>query len=628
LIRKMERRAHITYLPVVGAVLLAFSLSPAGAQTAVGAQGRERVVSPARDHPQETEERAKATDRARGRAYMFYYQIGTRYALAGRYAEALSAFKRALLLNPKDGDIYFSLGNVYSGLGQWADAVEAYKEAIRLSGDDGEAHNNLGVAYLNLGALTQAVASFERAARLYPAWAEPHFNLGRAYSRMGRRDEAEAAYRRAVRLRPDLAARISQTEPSAPPNVSPRTNRAQPPDQPVAARPKEEETTVKQKAEPSDLALAHRVGETPASDAARARQINASGGTSRPPEPPPGTETKPAIEKPAIELLAETKASSPESATSTREGASSGDPSTRGTNLTVLPPAVSVTTEPGASSNASPEKEAQPAAPAPVPVKRSAPPATGGPNAAGAVDPSSIYRVGPGDMLEVRVLNAPARGPTRFRVTAGGLLEYGPAGAPLRVAGLTVDEIKEKLAARLERRMARKDPEVVVGVREYASHHIIVGGLVNDPGTRIIQREAVPLYAVIADAQPRPEAGQAVISSRATGRRTTVDLADSAAMNTLVHAGDVVTVERRARRFIYIGGRVAAPGEKEFHPGMTLTQAILAAGGALSDTSVVKIIRPDADGRLTTVSYDLKEILLGQIPDPPLQAGDRITVTQ
>src|SRR3712207_9203005 len=53
--------------------------------------------------------------------------------------------------------------------------------------------------------------------------------------------------------------------------------------------------------------------------------------------------------------------------------------------------------------------------------------------------------------------------------------------------------------------------QLVVSVREYVSHSVVVAGLVNDPGTKALRREAMPLYVVLAEAQPRPEAGMATI---------------------------------------------------------------------------------------------------------------------
>ncbi|MGH9901663.1 MAG: polysaccharide biosynthesis/export family protein, partial [Pyrinomonadaceae bacterium] len=259
-------------------------------------------------------------------------------------------------------------------------------------------------------------------------------------------------------------------------------------------------------------------------------------------------------------------------------------------------------------------------------AKPEAPPAAKTTKPDAAVDPTSVYRVGVGDVLDVRLLDAPAGPSSLFTVSAGGLLEYPLAGNPLRVAGMTCDEIRDILTAELKRRAIDQNPELAVGVREYVSHNVIVSGLVAEPGTKVLRREAVPLYVLIAEAQPRPEAGQVRIVSHAAGRTTTAGILDHAAMNTLVYPGDVLTVEARPAQFFYIGGAVETPGQKDFQPGMTLTQGILKAGGNLSAGGEVKIMRQGEDGLLATTSYRLKEIVAGKMPDPLLRPDDRIEV--
>ncbi|MFN2493688.1 MAG: SLBB domain-containing protein, partial [Pyrinomonadaceae bacterium] len=50
-------------------------------------------------------------------------------------------------------------------------------------------------------------------------------------------------------------------------------------------------------------------------------------------------------------------------------------------------------------------------------------------------------------------------------------------------------------------------------------------------------------------------------------------------MSRLVHPGDVITLQTNPIQFFYVAGEVKAPGEKTFRRGLTLTQAIIAAGG-------------------------------------------------
>jgi protein involved in polysaccharide export with SLBB domain len=241
-------------------------------------------------------------------------------------------------------------------------------------------------------------------------------------------------------------------------------------------------------------------------------------------------------------------------------------------------------------------------------------------------DPTNVYRVGVGDVLNIRLLNAQGRESTLFSVMAGGLLEYPLAGDPIQVAGLTTDEIDARLTSLIK---LYENPQVIVSVREYASHTVIVTGLVNDPGTKVLRREAMPLYVVLAEAQLKPEAGRATIM-RADGKSLEVSLTDPKATTTLVLPGDVLTISAlppAPPQFFYIGGQVALPGQKDFHAGLTLTQAVLASGGTTRFAgSKVKVSRQGADGRLVTTEYNLKQIEAGKIPDPVLQAGDRLEV--
>jgi protein involved in polysaccharide export with SLBB domain len=68
------------------------------------------------------------------------------------------------------------------------------------------------------------------------------------------------------------------------------------------------------------------------------------------------------------------------------------------------------------------------------------------------------------------------------------------------------------------------------------------------------------------------------------------------------------------------------PGQKVHQPGITLFQAILAAGGLTKTSDVAEISREGVARRLTTTKYHLKEIKSGKVQDPQLQPGDRIEV--
>ncbi len=241
-----------------------------------------------------------------------------------------------------------------------------------------------------------------------------------------------------------------------------------------------------------------------------------------------------------------------------------------------------------------------------------------------------LYRAGPGDVLDVR-LNVQSSEPastasTLFTITPSGLLEHPILTAPLPVAGLTVEEISTRLSDDLKRRTLADNPKVTVEVRDYVSHTILVSGLVKDPGTKILRREAIPLYVVVADAQPLPEAARVSVVRNESNEVFAIDLAQPAEMNLLVHPGDVITLQANPVQFFYVSGGVKAPGEKTFHRGLTLTQAIIAAGGLSGKSREARLARDDGKGFLVVSSYKLKDIDSGKLQDPLIQPGDRITI--
>jgi protein involved in polysaccharide export with SLBB domain len=231
-----------------------------------------------------------------------------------------------------------------------------------------------------------------------------------------------------------------------------------------------------------------------------------------------------------------------------------------------------------------------------------------------------------GDVLDIRLTNLSTRESTLFTVLKTGVLEYPLLSAPLPVAGMTTDEIAKLLGDEIK---VLNNPRVSVSVRDYASHSVLVTGLVELPGTRIMRREAMPLFAVIAESLPRPEAQSVIIARQ--GKEQTIALSDEKRMSTLVLPNDVITVSggnRAAKRFVYVGGEVTARGEKEFRDGMTLTQALLTAGGVTRGSKVnVKVARRNSNGFLISIEYNLQSIEGGKSQDPLLEAGDRIEVT-
>ena len=245
-----------------------------------------------------------------------------------------------------------------------------------------------------------------------------------------------------------------------------------------------------------------------------------------------------------------------------------------------------------------------------------------------SLSPTEVYKVGIGDILFINLQNSP-KDSTYYTVLNDGTIDYPLAGEMVTVAGLTTEEIEQILGGKIK---LYENPQISVKIREYASHAITVLGLVEKPGEKKLQREAIPLYVVRAEAIVQTKAAQAVIR-RKNAATEILDLKDAKADEVLIFPGDIVEFvlgdDKAAPvpNFYYIGGAVATVGQKEFYRGITLTQAILASGG-LTKSNIKKVVirRKNSQGLLIWWLYNLKAIKEGKEPDPALEAGDTIEI--
>jgi len=246
--------------------------------------------------------------------------------------------------------------------------------------------------------------------------------------------------------------------------------------------------------------------------------------------------------------------------------------------------------------------------------------------AASASAAATLYDVGVGDVLDIRLANLPTRESTLFTVLKNGTIEYPLVAAPIAVAGMTTEEIARTLTGQIR---VIKASRIDVSVRDYVSHPVLISGLVDNPGRQVLRREAMPLYAALAQAAVRAEATTVTIVHKGK-EGPPLSLHDAEAMAGLIVSGDVIRVSGGGTpsQYVYVGGDVASPGEKSFREGMTLTQVLLASGAKPAAVSTVRIARRTGEGLLATTEYSLPSINQGKMPDPFLEPGDRIEVTR
>lgn len=96
-----------------------------------------------------------------------FYNLGTLYQKKARLNEAISAYKKALLLDKKIF-IYHSLGACYLELGMFDKAISQFKEALNISPNDPNSYYNLAVAYWKGGRIKDAISSYKKVLELSP----------------------------------------------------------------------------------------------------------------------------------------------------------------------------------------------------------------------------------------------------------------------------------------------------------------------------------------------------------------------------------------------------------------------------------------------------------------------------
>jgi len=567
---------------------------------------------------------------------------GIEFTEAGQLAQAVRAFQEAIKLKPDYADAYAALGRAYFKMREWRTAVDYLHRAAALNAKLRETKN---VAQQQSAALNPATTASNKVATApvaRPQQIEPTASTRRPENRAGTAATSlnQTTSSQTTKFEPG----DSKTQPVEPPvskpaasaPIGPTAERSFTP-KPAPTQPTTSVASSQPQRVPDTVAL--KVPETNTTETATSRSL------------PPQTTTWGASSQPQKVPDVNTTETSTSNSTATntievtqRSAEVTQDERVVGENSSVKSDAASAPEEKEEPTGASVSMSASSTSPTASPSSLTGSPSspTASPTSTtietGTVSPiplnpstedislTKVYRVGPGDVLDVRINEAQPQQSTLFTVTPAGLLEHPLLAEPLNVSALTPEEIQTKIQDDLKKRALIEEPIVTVGVRDYASHSILVSGLVKDSGTKFLRREAIPLYVVVADAQPLPEAAKVTVVRNERNQMFEIDLTNVAQMNLLVRPGDVINLQPNETQFIYVGGEVKDPGEKIFRRGLTLTQAIISAGGVTSKSKVAEIGRDDGEGFLVKTTFKLKDIQTGKTMDPLIKAGDRITI--
>jgi tetratricopeptide (TPR) repeat protein len=114
---------------------------------------------------------------------------------AGRHAEAVEVYRRAISLQPYFMPLHYNLGNSLKALGRSGQAAQSYRRALALDPSLPQGWHNLALALQDLGQLEEAKHALERALLLRPDYLEARHNLGELWHRLGDLATAERCFR-------------------------------------------------------------------------------------------------------------------------------------------------------------------------------------------------------------------------------------------------------------------------------------------------------------------------------------------------------------------------------------------------------------------------------------------------
>lgn len=244
-------------------------------------------------------------------------------------------------------------------------------------------------------------------------------------------------------------------------------------------------------------------------------------------------------------------------------------------------------------------------------------------SAAVAAEPTEdVYRIGPGDVLQIEVHGE----------SFGGKYTVGPDGGysfpyleRVQVAGLSVHEAEDVLETGL-RDGVLKFPEVSITVAKYGSQPVEVLGAVAKAGTYYLERPTT-LVSLIAEAGgiDAARSSRRVRINRADGTEVAVavDQLGTEAGTLRIRAGDVVTVDESV--FIFISGEVKNPGAVAWNDGMTVTEALTLAGG---ETGIARLRGAYVLRDEEKIRVNIRQIRNNKSANLTLQPGDQLVVPE
>lgn len=257
-------------------------------------------------------------------------------------------------------------------------------------------------------------------------------------------------------------------------------------------------------------------------------------------------------------------------------------------------------------------------------------------------DNEDRYRIGPGDVLDIRILNRPNLSRDAVRVEGNGVIRMPLIESEIQAACKTEGELAKEIAERYTK-FYRK-PQVDVFIKEYHSRQVAVIGAVNEQARFELQRRVRLLDLLTYAKGPSAKAGQTInvvhapqsFSCQKSDRPDTAafssyklseTLAGNPNANPFIEAGDVVTLPEANQ--VYVVGNVYTPLSIPLKEPVTLSRAVAMAGGVKQDSKKdkVRIVRQQPGSTTSTeIIADLSAIEKKKAEDISLLPNDIVDV--
>ena len=248
------------------------------------------------------------------------------------------------------------------------------------------------------------------------------------------------------------------------------------------------------------------------------------------------------------------------------------------------------------------------------------------------------YRIGPRDLLEIKVLELPELNVER-RVGDTGAVSL-PLVGDVPVAGLTAGEAADRLSSNLTARYVNR-ANVTIVIKEFTNKPISVLGAVQRPGSLNVSGKWDLLQAISAAGGLRPDAGKRIYVLRRSenGLTDRLEIATndlfvnpSPRWNVTIYPSDVINIPARAPVRVFFLGEVRRPGAVDFDSDDRITLlSVIAKAGGLTDRAArgsIRIKRRGPDGRDAEIEANYGRIVSGKDPDPTLKGDDVVVVKE